>query len=102
MSQCRLGFRYCSVAHSFFTWLVKKQMDNMDGKQARKTGNSTTLGSLFDHGCDVMNLSLTCISVLDIMGIYGTEFYFIVCFLTFSFSIPIVEQFNQKIQNRQT
>ena len=69
-------------------------MDNMDGKQARKTGNSSTLGSLFDHGCDVMNLSLTCISVLDIMGIYGTEFYLIVGILTLSFSIPVIEQSN--------
>jgi len=24
----------------------------MDGKQARKTGNSSPLGLLFDHGCD--------------------------------------------------
>ena len=27
-------------------------MDNADGKQARKTGNSSPLGMLFDHGCD--------------------------------------------------
>lgn len=27
-------------------------LDEMDGKQARKTGNSSPLGLLFDHGCD--------------------------------------------------
>lgn len=27
-------------------------LDEMDGKQARRTGNSSPLGLLFDHGCD--------------------------------------------------
>ena len=27
-------------------------LDNMDGKQARRTENGTPLGMLFDHGCD--------------------------------------------------
>jgi len=30
----------------------------MDGKQARKTGNSSALGMLFDHGCDAISGSL--------------------------------------------
>jgi len=33
-------------------------MDAVDGKQARRTGSSTPLGQLFDHGCDC----LLCIS----------------------------------------
>ena len=32
--------------------------DNCDGKQARKTGNSTPLGMLFDHGCDSLIVTL--------------------------------------------
>ena len=74
----------------------------MDGKQARKTGNSTTLGSLFDHGCDVMNLSLTCITVMNILGLSGLEFYCLVGFITLSFSVPIIEQLSKQVQNRQT
>jgi ethanolaminephosphotransferase len=27
----------------------------MDGKQARRTGSSSPLGLLFDHGCDAIN-----------------------------------------------
>jgi len=27
-------------------------MDAVDGKQARRTGTSSPLGQLFDHGCD--------------------------------------------------
>jgi ethanolaminephosphotransferase len=29
--------------------LIYMNFDNMDGKQARKTGNSSALGMLFDH-----------------------------------------------------
>lgn len=34
---------------------VYQTLDNMDGKQARKTGSSSPLGLLFDHGCDAIN-----------------------------------------------
>jgi len=37
---------------------IYQTLDNMDGKQARKTGSSSPLGLLFDHGCDAMNLIL--------------------------------------------
>lgn len=30
-------------------------LDNMDGKQARKTNSSSALGMMFDHTCDVIN-----------------------------------------------
>jgi len=35
--------------------LLYQTLDNMDGKQARKTGSSSPLGLLFDHGCDAVN-----------------------------------------------
>ena len=38
--------------------LIYQTMDNMDGKQARKTGSSSPLGLLFDHGCDALNVTL--------------------------------------------
>ena len=38
--------------------IIYQTLDNMDGKQARKTGTSSPLGLLFDHGCDAMNLIL--------------------------------------------
>lgn len=31
---------------------VYQSLDAIDGKQARRTGTSTPLGELFDHGCD--------------------------------------------------
>lgn len=37
-------------------WLYST-LDNVDGKQARRTGTSSPLGEMFDHGCD----SLSCV-----------------------------------------
>lgn len=31
-------------------------LDNMDGKHARATGNSSALGLIFDHGCDALSV----------------------------------------------
>jgi ethanolaminephosphotransferase len=36
--------------------LIYQTLDNMDGKQARKTNSSSPLGLLFDHGCDALNV----------------------------------------------
>lgn len=36
-------------------WLYQT-LDNIDGKQARRTGSSSPLGELFDHGCDSLFL----------------------------------------------
>lgn len=39
--------------------LVYQVLDVADGKQARKTGNASPLGLLFDHGCDALNCLLS-------------------------------------------
>lgn len=38
--------------------LFYQTTDNLDGKQARRTGSSSALGELFDHGCDSLFLPL--------------------------------------------
>ena len=38
-------------------WLYST-FDNVDGRQARRTGSSSPLGELFDHGCDALNCCL--------------------------------------------
>ena len=38
-------------------------LDNIDGKQARRTGTSTPLGMLFDHGCDSMSCFLLSVTL---------------------------------------
>jgi len=39
------------------SYFFYRLLDEMDGKQARKTGNSSPLGLLFDHGCDSWTIS---------------------------------------------
>lgn len=39
-----------------FVLLAYMALDAVDGKQARRTGTSSPLGQLFDHGCDAINL----------------------------------------------
>jgi ethanolaminephosphotransferase len=45
-------FYFCAL----MGWLYQT-LDAMDGKQARRTGSSTPLGQLFDHGCDCLNIN---------------------------------------------
>lgn len=49
--------------------LVYQTLDNMDGKQARRTGSSSPLGLLFDHGCDAFNVILGSANWMAAMGI---------------------------------
>ena len=53
-----------------FFQLVYQLLDNIDGKQARRTGNSTPFGMLMDHGCDVFTNIFTAynLSKLLIVG----------------------------------
>jgi ethanolaminephosphotransferase len=43
-------------------------MDNIDGKQARRTGTSSPLGELFDHGIDSLNCTLASLLETAAMG----------------------------------
>ena len=36
-------------------YFAYRMLDEMDGKQARRTGNSSPLGLIFDHGCDAFS-----------------------------------------------
>jgi ethanolaminephosphotransferase len=47
-------------------------LDNMDGKQARRTGSSSALGMVFDHGCDSLNASLSAPVIASVLGLGWT------------------------------
>jgi len=55
--------------------LVYQTLDNMDGKQARKTGSSSPLGLLFDHGCDAINSIFGSVTWMCALGLYPTPQY---------------------------
>ena len=55
--------------YTCFAVFVYQTMDNMDGKQARKTGTSSPFGMIFDHGCDALNAVILPIATC---GVFGT------------------------------
>ncbi|KAH8899336.1 Choline/ethanolaminephosphotransferase [Thozetella sp. PMI_491] len=60
---------YYSFAFGLFMY---QTMDNVDGKQARRTGTSSGLGELFDHGIDSLNCTLASLLETAAMGM-GTS-----------------------------
>ncbi|EGC35199.1 hypothetical protein DICPUDRAFT_87966 [Dictyostelium purpureum] len=48
---------------------IYMMMDNIDGKQARRTKTSSPLGELFDHGCDSLTVGLLPLTVGISIGI---------------------------------
>tara|TARA_R110002050_G_scaffold216078_6_gene352211 strand:+ start:91 stop:1071 length:981 start_codon:yes stop_codon:yes gene_type:complete len=48
-------------------------MDAIDGKQARRTGCSSPLGELFDHGCDALTATTLAMTSLNVMQL-GTTY----------------------------
>ena len=55
---------YFLQAVSYFMY---RMLDEMDGKQARRTGNSSPLGLLFDHGCDAFSTGILCLVIAKCM-----------------------------------
>jgi hypothetical protein len=64
-SECPAWYCYLLAASIFFY----QTLDNMDGKQARKTQSSSALGMLFDHSCDAINTVIMSLACCKVMGI---------------------------------
>ncbi|KAI9591533.1 CDP-alcohol phosphatidyltransferase-domain-containing protein [Syncephalis fuscata] len=75
-------------------WLYST-FDNVDGKQARRTGTSSPLGELFDHGCDALNCSFGALVQAAGMG-FGHTWYtvFIVALTTTPFYFSTWEEYH--------
>jgi len=63
--------------------LAYQTLDNMDGKQARKTQSSSPLGLLFDHGCDAINSIFGSANVIIGMSLTPRENMFEIWLLIF-------------------
>eukprot|EP01068_Selenidium_serpulae_P002845 Selendium_serpulae@DN2706_c0_g1_i3.p1 len=59
--------RIWSAAIAFLLF-VYQTLDSVDGKQARRTGSSSQLGQLFDHGCDIIAATLFVWTVFAVCG----------------------------------
>jgi len=71
-------------AFNAFAMLIYQTLDNMDGKQARKTGSSSPLGLIVDHGCDAVNLLFGCTNWIVAMGLSSTVHSWQICVIIIS------------------
>lgn len=75
-----------------FAILIYSTLDNADGKQARKTGNSSTLGMLFDHGCDCLVTGILCVISSHLLSIEAPFAALLTGFACLVFYLKICEQ----------
>lgn len=71
-----------------------KVLDNADGKQARKTKNSTPLGLLMDHGADCINTGISSMAYVQIVNADQNWIYitFMALYLVF-FTVTLEEYY---------
>ncbi|KAI7890012.1 uncharacterized protein EV154DRAFT_264066 [Mucor mucedo] len=75
-------------------WLYST-FDNVDGRQARRTGTSSPLGELFDHGCDALNCSFAAIIQTSALGVGHTKQGVIIyAIATAGFYLSTIEEFH--------
>lgn len=63
------------------TQFLYQLLDNLDGKQARRTGSSSPYGMLLDHGCDIFTNCFTCfnmshLSLIGNQSLYSISIFF--------------------------
>ncbi|KAF9284575.1 hypothetical protein BGZ74_001708 [Mortierella antarctica] len=80
----------CSIG----LWLYST-FDNVDGKQARRTGSSSPLGELFDHGCDALNCCIGSVNQAACMAM-GHSWYsaFLLLLTTLPFFLSTWEEYH--------
>lgn len=72
--------------------LLYSLCDNTDGKQARKTGSSSSLGMMLDHGCDAVTCCLLTMSIGSLIGIQLNLLACLQCTNTFLYFLANLEQ----------
>lgn len=65
-------YSWVYYSYAFGVWAYST-MDNIDGKQARRTGTSSGLGELFDHGIDSLNCTLASLLETSAMALGATK-----------------------------
>lgn len=85
-----------------FNNFMSHTLDGIDGKQARRTGSSSPLGELFDHGLDSWATLFLPVALYSIFGRgeYGVgvfRVYFIVTGVMLCFILSHWEKYNTKI-----
>ena len=69
--------------------LIYQTLDNLDGRQARRTETSSALGQFFDHGCDAVNsifIILKLVITLHIGNTFITYLFIFIMSIGFAFT----------------
>jgi len=99
------------VVQSAVATLVYQTLDNLDGKQARRTGSASPLGLIFDHGVDALVTTFGGLSMTAIVqcGMTWKTLVFWICgslgffmasweeYFTGEFDLPIINGPNEGI-----
>ncbi|EFA85501.1 dihydropyrimidinase [Heterostelium album PN500] len=86
------SFRWVHFISAFFIFFYV-MMDNIDGKQARRTKTSSPLGELFDHGCDSFTVGLATSVVGLSVGLSFWEILFTFILSTIPFYLAHWEEY---------
>ena len=78
--------------------IVYYNLDNVDGKQARRTGSSSPLGMCMDHGCDALGVSFITLGVasLSLIGDERVILFTVQSFVLGSFWMSVWAQYHSQ------
>jgi len=71
-----------SLVFMILCGFIYQTLDAIDGKQARRTGSSSPLGQLFDHGCDAVCLMVFVLTFQYVMHGGASVQYFMIAIIS--------------------
>ncbi|KAJ9462657.1 putative CDP-alcohol phosphatidyltransferase class-I family protein 3 [Diplonema papillatum] len=79
---------HCTEQAPSWVWVLSglalfsyQTLDALDGKQARRTGTSSPLGELFDHGCDAVGTVLLAMNTISSLMLAPDQMYLAVFYI---------------------
>jgi len=72
---------------------VYQTLDNLDGRQARRTQSSSALGQFFDHGCDAITAVSELVKVVATFGLGATKSFWFVFLMGIGFFLASWEEY---------
>ena len=89
------GGEYPAWAWYYAAWalLTYQTLDAIDGKQARRTGSSSPLGELFDHGCDAFITPLVQLNIALAIGLTAEQTFLMYMLALSTLYFTIWEQY---------
>lgn len=83
---------FCYLQAWCYFWY--RMLDEMDGKQARRTQNSSPLGLIFDHGCDAFSTGIQSIIFMRILQVGNNALCFYVMITVYAaFHFATLEEY---------